>query len=98
MFEMSENNQEMSVIINLKKQIYASIELRILNDVEGYISDAKVEIFNKEDMTSVQAKESHSKGTYELVVEPGRYIVQVTKKGLRDHKEEFTATKGIPFI
>lgn len=45
-------------------------------------------------MKSTQAKESHVKGTYELVVEPGRYIIQVTKKGLREYKDDFTATKG----
>lgn len=53
-----------------------------------------MELFNSDDMKSTQAKESHVKGTYELVVEPGRYIIQITKKGLREYKDEFTATKG----
>ena len=43
----------------------------MLNDYEGHISDAKVEVFNAEDMKSNLAKETSIKGTFELVVEPG---------------------------
>jgi hypothetical protein len=64
-----------------------------MND-EGFISDAKIEVFQAEAMQSTQAKETNSRGVYELVVEPGRYIVQVTKKGIKDYKDEFTANKG----
>jgi hypothetical protein len=65
----------MAAIVNLKKQTYAYLEFRVLNDTEGYISEAKIDVFQPDSMQSASAKETNTRGVYELVLEPGRYIV-----------------------
>jgi hypothetical protein len=35
----------MAVIIKLKKQSYAYLDIKVINEYEGFIADAKVEIF-----------------------------------------------------
>ena len=86
MQDMMENKQDMQVVIQLKKQNYAYLEICVQSDSEGNVTDARVEVFHEDSKQSSLAKEQKP-GFYQLVVEPGLYVIWVVKSGFVEFKQ-----------
>ena len=81
---MQETNADMCAVVNLKKQNYSHLEIKLYNEQVGFVKQAKIEIFHPQSKQSVLARENPQEGVYEAMLEPGDYSLQITKKDFKD--------------
>ncbi|KAM3139739.1 hypothetical protein pb186bvf_008197 [Paramecium bursaria] len=96
MVEMYESNQEMQVIITLRKQNHSFLDIKVWLEQQA-VAEAKVIITQTQSLENMLAKEL-APGNYEAILEPGEYVLSIQKKGILDYKQSITATQGINYL